>query len=274
MPLPTDKTKRVERPENQSWLIYGEPKVGKTPLALGFKDPLFLITDAKQPYTAFTVMIDTWEKFTSTVQEILTTKHTYGTVVIDVIDGLYKLCTSFCNTRLNIAHVSDAKFAKGYNSIDNEFDHWLNKLFMTKLGLIFISHLTEKEIVKTTGNIIKIVPMLQNRGRMILEPKVTIITHMTWKKVKKIGTVKPEYEDKLVLLFKQTAELYVGDGTGLLPDELVLHTIPPGVQRTEEVVMEYAKKNYQLISSYFKDEQNRKEELGVSIDSATGRTVK
>ena len=40
--LPTEKSKPKVEPGTLKWLIYGEPKVGKTSLVSGFEDVLFL----------------------------------------------------------------------------------------------------------------------------------------------------------------------------------------------------------------------------------------
>jgi hypothetical protein len=267
--IPTEKTIPKLEPDKLRWIIYGEPGSSKTPLASGFDDPLFLVTEqSTEALTVFSTTIRCWEDYTKIVQELLTTKHKFKTVVIDVVDMLYNYCVDFCNKRLKIEHISDVGFAKGYHSVDNEFDHWLNKLCMSNLGLIFLSHLEEKEIFKGKERIIKVIPHLAKRGRSILEPKATIIALLEWDKVRKENTIRPEYEDKLVLSFKQTAELYVKDRTGQLPDKLVLNTIPTGTKRTEDVVLEYAKQNYQLICSYFKNKQDKKEEPRLQIEAS------
>lgn len=278
--IPTEKTRPRLNPARLRWLIYGEPGVGKTPLASGFDNPLFMVTEqSTEALTVYSTVISKWEDFTKTTEELLTKKHNFDTVVVDVVDMLYRYCVDFCNKRLSIAHISDAAFAKGYHSVDNEFDHWLNKLCMSNIGVIFLSHLDEKEVIKGKERYTKLVPRLQNRGRMILEPKVTVIGHLEWAKVRKPNTVKPEYDDKLVITFKQTAELYVKDRTGLLPDKLELNTIPTGLQKTEDIVLDYAHRNYHLICSYFKDETKaveppRKEETELQLDTASGRIVK
>jgi len=251
--LPTEKSKPKKDPAKLRWLFYSEPKTGKTTLAAGFQDPLFLITEkSTESINAYEVEIKKWEDFTEVVKLLLAGKHQYKTVVVDVIDVLYRHCITYCCDRLKIAHVSDIGYAKGYHSVDNEFEHWINKLEMSGLGLIFTSHLAEKEITTKTGSFTKIIPGLQKRGRDILEPKVSAIGHLRWEKIKKEGTVKLEYDEKLVLVFKQTSELLVGDRTGMLPDKVMLHTIPEGTVKTVEMVEEYGRKNFELLCGYFK----------------------
>lgn len=255
--LPTEKTKPKKDPAKLRWLFYSEPKTGKTTLAAGFRDPLFLVTEkSTEAINTFEVEIKKWEDFTEAVELLLKGNHKYQTVVVDVIDGLYKYCVSFCNKRLGIVHQSDVGFAKGYHSVDNEFEHWMNKLEMSGLGIIYNSHVGEKDVqVKGGGSYTKIIPGLAKRGRDILEPKVTIIGHLKWEKLAKPNVKPAVYEEKLVVLFKQTSELLVGDRTGRLPDKVILHTIPEGTERTTEIVEEYGRKNFELLASYFKDQE-------------------
>jgi hypothetical protein len=253
--LPTEKTKPTRDPSRLRWLFYAEPKTGKTTLAAGFNDPLFLVTEkSTEAINAFQIEIKKWEDFKDAVELLLKGNHKFKTVVVDVVDGLYKYCVAFCNNRLGIIHQSDVGFAKGYHSVDNEFEHWMNKLEMSGLGIVFTSHIGEKEIQqKGGGSYVKIIPGLAKRGRDVLEPKVTVIGYLQWEKIKKVGTAKPEFEEKLVLQFKQTSELLVGDRTGRLPDKVILHTIPEGMAKTADTVEEYGRKNFELLAGYFKD---------------------
>ena len=253
--LPKAKSIPVLDPARLRWLWYSEPKTGKTTLAAGFNDPIFLITErSTESISAYTLEIKCWEDFKDAVELLLKGGHNFKTAVVDVVDVLYRYCIEFCNKRLGIVHQSDVGFAKGYHSVDNEFEHWINKIEMSGLGIIFTSHLAEKEINIGKTSYTKIIPGLQPRGRMILEPKVTIIGCLKWDKIKKQGTTKLEYENKLVIDFKQTAELLVGDRTGRLPDRLILNTIPENtpLEQMPKMVEEYGRKNYELIASYFK----------------------
>lgn len=253
--LPTEKSKPNVQVESLKLLVHGEPKVGKTSLFMRFGKPLFLRTSqSDEVFSLHKVDIKDWETFKRVVEEIVSGKHEFTTIVIDVIDDIYSYCVNYCNKKLSIDHVSDAKFGKGYHYIDNEFEFWMGKLLMSKYGLGLLSHLNEKDVITKDGKTTKIVPSLNNRGRLIIEKKVAIITHLKWDKVKKQNTKLLEYEEKLVLITKQSAELMVGDWTGMMPDKMILHTIPSGVPRTQDVLEEYAQKNYELIQTYLKGE--------------------
>jgi hypothetical protein len=255
MELPKEKTKPKKDPSKLRWLFYSEPKTGKTTLAAGFNDPLFIITEqSTESIFAYSVECKKWEDFKDIVNLLLDKKHTFKTVVVDVVDVLYRQCIVYCNAKLKIEHISEAGYARGYHLVDNEFEHWLNKLEMSGLGLIFTSHISEKEVQSKNGAFTKIVPGLAPRGRTVLEPKVSAIGYLKWEKIKKLNSPKLEYEQKLVIDFRQTESLLVGDRTGKMPDKLVLHTIPEGTVKTDKMVEEYAKKNYELIQSYFTEE--------------------
>lgn len=251
--LPTEKTAPNLDPSKLRWLFYSEPKTGKTSLAAGFLDPLFLVTEkSTESITAYSADLKSWKDFEEAVTELLKGKHIYRTVVVDVVDQLYNYCVEHCCNQLGIKHQSDVGFAKAYHLIDNTFTHWINKLEMSGLGLVFTSHMSEKEVKTKDSSFIKIVPGLQPRGRTVLESKVSAIGCLKWERLRKPNSTKMEFENKLVIDFKQTSELLVGDRTGRMPDKLMLHTIPEGTIKNATLVEEYAKKNYDLICSYFK----------------------
>lgn len=241
-------------------MIYGEPKVGKTSLTMAFGKPLFLRTSqSDEVFSLHKVDIKDWETYKKVVDEIMSGKHEFTTIVIDVIDDIYNYCVQYCNKKLNIDHVSDAKFGKGYHYIDNEFELWIGKLLMSKYGVVALSHLNEKDVISKDGKSTKIIPSLNNRGRLIMEKKVAIISLLKWDKIKKVDAKALEYEEKLVLVSKQSTELMVGDWTGMMPDKMILNTIPSNIAKTQDILEEYAKKNYELIQSYLRRE--KKEEI-------------
>lgn len=256
--LPTEKSKPNVEPELLKWLIYGVPKVGKTSLCMGFKDPLFLRTSqSTEVASIFKLDIKKWEDFQDAVNLLTKTEHKYKTIVLDVGDDIYHYCVKYCNDKLKIEHISDAAYAKAYHFSDNEFEFWMGKLIMSDMGIIVLSHLDEKEAMENKAKIIKTVPSMQARARRIIEKKVAIITWLKQERVRKANSTKLEYEDKLVMITKQSVEVAAGDWTGRMPDKLMLHTIPDGVQRTNELVEEYAHKNYELIASYIKGEAQK-----------------
>jgi SpoVK/Ycf46/Vps4 family AAA+-type ATPase len=64
MPLPQAKTPPKKKMEEQTILIYGPPKIGKSTLASQFDNPLFLATEAGlNALEVFQVPIPTWDDF-------------------------------------------------------------------------------------------------------------------------------------------------------------------------------------------------------------------
>lgn len=263
--LPTQKKKANNDPSKLRWLFYAEPKTYKTTLASGFNEPLFAITEqSTESMSAYSVEIKKWEDFQDLTKKLCAGGHNFKTLAVDVVDGLYRYCVRYACEKLKIDHLSDAGFAKAYHFVDNEFEHYLNKLEMAGMGIIFNSHLAEKDVQTKNGSYTKVVPGLAPRGRAVLEPKVTVIGRIQWEKIRRPGVKELVYDSKLVIDFRQTEALLVGDRTGKLPAKLILHTIPEDMVMTEELIAEYAKKNYQLIESYFK-EQPKKEETEVKV---------
>ena len=143
------ENKKINRdPSSQIKLwIYGEPTIGKTIFANKFPDVLFLNTDGNIKYIDSPVAPiipskteEPWEKFINTINELVTTEHSYKTVVIDLLEDVYQYCRAYYAKKLNIDHEADLGYGKGYDIIRNAFLIVLRTLVSSNLNIIFISH--------------------------------------------------------------------------------------------------------------------------------------
>ncbi len=219
--LPTKISSGIAKISSTRILIYGPPKIGKSTLASGWPNSLFLTTEKRHDtLKIYPKPIKSWEHFKDVVKVIVKGKHNFETIVIDTVDLLFKLCSDTVCENLGIDHVSDEAWGKGYDMIANEFEREINKLFLTNYGIIFISHTKTQDLTNTSGKYTKIVPTLSNIGRRVLLPKVSIIGYM---KLKSVKIDKNQYEEKRIISFEPSEYIEAGDGDGYLPKELPVY---------------------------------------------------
>ncbi len=254
--LPTKVTKRNVSIQKLRWLLMGATKIGKTTLLSGFPDLVLLATEKNYyGHDFFVVNIVSWKKepalykygpdengvqnvaFVEMADELTKGDHPYKTVSIDTIDMLTTLCVDYVCRDLKIKHVSDLGYAKAYDRVKNELNNELNKLFMSDCGLIFTSHIKEREIITTSGSRTKISSNLSNQARDVVYPKVSAIGHM---KVKMVKVGEGKYEEKRVISFKPSELEEVGERDEVLPVELLRD---PDSKKTYEAIKKCYEQN-------------------------------
>jgi GTPase SAR1 family protein len=256
MGLPTKRTTGKMDVGAIRWLIYGPPGIGKTSLATGFPKSLLLATEKgykshkvfARDVTAWNDSSDKNHSFVHLIKLLVKGNHDYQTVVIDIADKLFDLCSIYVCDKFGIEHESEAEWGKGWAGVKKEFENEIYKLFATELGVIFISHTKTDEITTDFINIKKQVPTLSNQARKILLPLVDTIGYMRYRR-KKIS--KGNFEEQFVITFKPSEDIEAKDRTGMLPPNLVLDVIPDD-RKSPELVAKYAQKNYEKIAKYYK----------------------
>lgn len=145
--LPENKKVKREGTSQMKLWIYGEPTIGKTIFANKFPDALFLNTDGNIKYIDSPVekivhkpTIDGWEHFVNVVEALTKEKHTYKTVVIDLLEDVFQYCRQHYAKKLKIDHEADLGYGKGYDIIRNAFLIVLRTLLNSDLNVILISH--------------------------------------------------------------------------------------------------------------------------------------
>lgn len=125
-------------------LIYGEPGVGKSVFASKAPKPFFITTDGNYEWledfgadpNAFT-QVNSWEEskkaFANDYAE-------YETIVVDLLEDMFKWCEHEYCVRSKIDHVSDIGYGKGYDITRNEFFFEIAKLLAKNKHVILISH--------------------------------------------------------------------------------------------------------------------------------------
>lgn len=170
-----------------NWLIYGQPKVGKTTFAAEFNDPLFICTENRHKHLNIYKMpaegcYSDWSQlkdiFRKIIQDTKSGKFKWKTVVIDTIDNAYKFCREYTNKKLNISHESEAAWGKGYEEIKTEFFRVFSALTSLDIGIVFISHSKEKFLKDEVVELTKTTPSLDDKGQAVINPLVDIIGYI------------------------------------------------------------------------------------------------
>ena len=227
-----------------TWMIMGLPGSGKSTLASGFEGCLFLCTSEKEvgslkvPY----LLIDSWEKVLSIADELINNRPKYSEykfLVIDFVDALWTMAAIAVCEKLGVAHQTDTQWGKGSDTLDNYFKKFITSLIASDYGIIFISHVIQKEVVTTGGMVTKTICSLPQRARNLLLPLINVIGCIDFKSIKQLNvtTGKTEIIRKRVISFSGSEYIEAKDRDGVLPAEMIL--------------VKDSKKNFELIKSYY-----------------------
>jgi hypothetical protein len=224
-----------------SWIVIGPPGVGKSTLFSGFDSCLFLVTSEKEvqrlnvPY----IHITSWEKMLEVTDELINnrSKYPYKFLVIDFVDAVWTMCIIAVCEKLGIQHTSDAAYGKGVDTVDTYFKKWATRLIASDYGIMFISHVNQKDVMGPGGTFTKTVCTLPPRARLILFPLVNVIGCMEYRTIKVQKDSKVVLSKKRVISFEANEYIEAKDRDGVLPAEVVLSNNP--------------EENFELFKSYY-----------------------
>lgn len=128
--------------------LVGNPKVGKSTFASQLGDSVyFAATEAGHKFLeVYKSDINKFQDFEQLVNDLLTEKHPFTTLVIDVFDKLYELAQDEICVRNKVKSISDVPFGAGYSAARKLITSNVLKLNQKKIGVTFITHSKEKEI--------------------------------------------------------------------------------------------------------------------------------
>jgi len=208
--LPKTPTAPKTELSDFNWIIYGDPKVGKTTLASSFPGVLFLATeDGQGAHGCYRVPVTSWPLFLKSCNEIAAADHKFKTIAVDTIDNLWDLCSEFVCKKLDIDHESEVEWGKAYKMVKGEFFRALTKLSLLPYGLVMISHATEIEVKTRTKKYTKTVPTFNRPDQSRLTGMADFILFCDF------GT-----EGQRVIHTKPNESYIAGDRTGRLPDPM------------------------------------------------------
>lgn len=233
-----------------AWCVIGPPGVGKSTLFSGFDGALYLVTSEKEltrlnvPY----ILIDSWEKMLTTVDELVNNREKYSQykfLVIDFIDALWTLCVIATCLKLGVQHTSDAAYGKGTDTVDTYFKKLMTQLIASDYSIMCISHVNQKEVFGAGGTVTKTICTLPPRARNIIFPLINVIGCIEHSRVKvnNPATGKIELQNKRVMKFEATDYIEAKDRDGVMPAELVL--------------FKDSKKNFEMFKDYYEGKRKR-----------------
>jgi len=216
--LPKSKTPPVLSMEKQTVLLYGPAKFGKSTIAAGSPDAIFLATEAGLNHlNVFQVPINSWEDLLMAAKEIAEGNHAFKTVVIDTVDNAYRLCSESICAQHNIKHESDLGYGKGWSLVNGEFQRVLTKLSLLPYGLFLISHAIEREIESRTGNYTRTIPTLPDKARKII---LGMSDFILFGDLEETPDGDGKMQPRRLLRTKPTKYYVAGDRTGRLPETI------------------------------------------------------
>lgn len=144
MILPANELKTADvTPKNI--LIWGESMSGKTYLAKEFESPLIINTDGNaSKITTPSVFIKNFTEFKEVIEELEKGKHTFKTLIIDLIDDLETMVINHICSLAKVESLADIAFGKGFNTFNSIWKNLMMTLTQMNMNVIFISHMVEK----------------------------------------------------------------------------------------------------------------------------------
>ena len=181
--LPTE-TKGVQTDlSNYTFLLYGQPKIGKTSVLATFPDALFLCTEPGAKgldifeYKAGEGGCATWQDLLD-VAELLAATNRFKYVVVDTVDKAYEMCLDYVCAKLHIAYPGVDEFGendwgKSWKEVRKEFTRFVDTLTRMNRGVAFTSHAQSLEIKSKQGSTYStIVPSMGKQARTTIEALV------------------------------------------------------------------------------------------------------
>lgn len=123
----------------------------------------------------------TWSDWLKLVRQLKDerAKAKYKYIVIDTVDIAYNLCTNWVCSEQGVEKVSQIPYGAGYQMIDDAFYNSLRDIMFSGYGIIFISHETEREQTRDSGETYsKMVPSPAKRCAKIVNGLVDVIGYL------------------------------------------------------------------------------------------------
>lgn len=201
--------------EDQTILLYGREKIGKTTLASMFKNVLFLATEkGYKNIECDRIDILSWKHYEGALDILESEDHGYDCFAVDTVSKLWRYGRNHILNVNDWHHEQDAGYGKGYDAIKDNFSTGFDRLLALGKGVILIAHDTTEELTKPSKIVHYTKPRLDKRCLEIVEPEVEMILFA--------DTETADGETKRVLRTKRTEYYSAGDRSGRLPEVIDL----------------------------------------------------
>lgn len=203
---------------------YGNSKVGKSTLAskLYGDDALFVATEkGYNALNVFAVDLTSWNETSGLLRQLKMPeiKEKFKVIVIDTVDILYDLATSYILKINGCTDLSDKPFGKLYGEVDKIFNEFLLSITRLGYGLALIGHAkTQSKLAKKGNNEVEsdyTIPSLARRGYQIVAAMVDNIFYITMDEDEDGNQVR-------VIKTRATNEYFAGSRFKYLPETILL----------------------------------------------------
>jgi len=140
--------------------LFAEPGTGKSVFAFGASKPFFICTDGNYEWLEDWgakeedhKQVYSWAEAKNLINEMVNTPkyNKYDTIVIDLLEDLFKWCEKEWVEKNNLQHVGDLGFGKGYDITRSEFFIEICKLLNLDKNVILIMHGLAKTVKDRRG---------------------------------------------------------------------------------------------------------------------------
>lgn len=142
--LPENKPREIVADKRVRMFVYGEPFSGKTTFASKFPNPIILSTDGNYDLLETpAITLSSTKEWLDAIAELESGKHTYETVIIDVVDQFFDIYREEFLRSKGKEHETDLNM-KGWEMVRKPFKHMLYRLASLPYNVIFIGHSKDK----------------------------------------------------------------------------------------------------------------------------------
>lgn len=235
-----------------TWLIYGEPKIGKTTLASLMEEPYFLPIDPGHKFVDIQGdQITGWEDILQKTEGLCSSNY-YKTVVIDTAQDYYELCFDFVCRKECVEHIGEIPHRRGWDLLSTNLRRPVTSFVRHGLGVVFIAHEVEKESQYQGRTKNRIVPNIHKRGWELIHRLSDIILYMRIQGVEEEG----QFVMRRAVTASPHPDRITGDRSGLLEPcgDIILWPKEDGWKIIKDNMMSKQKNN--------KEDKNEKNEKG------------
>lgn len=171
--LPENKKKEKDITP-KVFLIWGQSMSGKTYLAKHFPEPIILNTDGNGKKVGIPhIDITSFKMFVNVLKELEEGKHTFKTVVIDIVDDIKTFLDQYVCEKHGVETLADAPFGKAFGDVRATWQRLMIRLSHLPLNVVFISHIVSS-VDEYDGSTIEL-PSLDQRSLNMTKGRTDVV---------------------------------------------------------------------------------------------------